>query len=141
LPLANIKENRIFAMGKKHLTIFLFFSLCCCLIISGCSGDEISKIIGGGNDTKTYSVSGTIFATDNSAIDSDVNDSFTSPISNDDFETAQDLPNPAVLGGYVNTTGTGEPGHFYDPEDPDAPGDLNDFLGSDSPKTSPSPST
>ncbi len=117
-------------MKNTHLTAFLFISLISFVFFSGCSGDEISKIMGGGagNDTKKYSVSGTIFATDNSAIDSDVNDILAPFASNDDFGTAQGLPNPAVLGGYVNTTGTGDPGRFYDPDDPDVLGDINDFF-------------
>ena len=82
---------------------------------------------GGGGNTETYSVSGTILAANNSAIDSDVNDTLTTPVSNDTFETAQGLPNPVILGGYVNETGTGAEGHFYDADDDSVVGDLQDY--------------
>jgi serine protease len=117
-------------MQKFNLNRFLFILLFIIVIFSGCSGDEISQFIGGDEgkeQTPLYSVSGAISATNNSEIDSDVNDPWAPFDPNDDFETAQPLPNPAVVGGYVNITGTGEVGRFYDPLDP-VLGDLNDFF-------------
>ena len=35
-------------------------------------------------------------------MDGDVNDRLAPPVSNDDFQTAQALPNPVRLGGFVN---------------------------------------
>ena len=105
----------------------LSIALISLFLLSGCSGDEINKLLGNDDETKRYSVSGTIYATDNSAIDSDVNDPYAEYASNDDMGSAQHLPNPVVLGGYVNTDGYGEPGRFYDPLDPGIRGDTNDF--------------
>jgi len=94
----------------------------CCLIVAitliGCppSGGG-----GGGGGGAKHSVSGTITAADNSAIDSDVNDVSTTPVANDSFATAQSLPNPVILGGYVNVPNTGEDGNSF------SSGDLSDF--------------
>ena len=58
-----------------------------------------------------------------SAVDSDVNDSLTQPSANNDFLTAQPIPNPVRLGGYVNLPGTGEPsGNLF------SGGDSADFF-------------
>ncbi|MBT8373345.1 MAG: PPC domain-containing protein, partial [Deltaproteobacteria bacterium] len=62
---------------------------------------------GGGDNTATYSVSGRILAANNAVIDSDVNDIFAEYASNDTIDDAQTIPNPAILGGYVNTPETG----------------------------------
>ncbi len=53
-------------------------------------------------------LSGTVQILATSAVDSDVNDRLTRPIANDDALTAQAIPNPVRLGGYVNLPGTGE---------------------------------
>ena len=45
------------------------------------------------------------------AADSDINDSGTTPVSNDGFSAAQPIPNPVTLGGYVNEAGTGPVGN------------------------------
>ena len=106
---------------KKHIlwicngiTLFLLFYLL------GCGGGGG----GGGNGappTVTHSVSGTIYAANNSVIDSDVNDVIVSPVSNDTINEAQSLPNPAIVGGYVNMPFSGETGNSY------TQGDLKDF--------------
>ncbi len=97
--------------------LFLFYLL-------GCGSDG-----GGGNDPPvTHSVSGTIAAANNAVIDSDVNDTAEIPTANDTFETAQSIPNPVILGGYVNTDGTGEEGNFFNPSDADVLGDKIDFF-------------
>ncbi|NBC22689.1 MAG: S8 family serine peptidase [Gammaproteobacteria bacterium] len=68
-------------------------------------------------------VSGTIRIGAGSAVDSDVNDSFTTPVSNDDFGTAQAIDNPVRLGGFVNLPGTGDDdGNFR------TLGDPNDYF-------------
>jgi len=72
-------------------------------------------------------ISGTIHILSSSAIDSDVNDVGSPPTPNNDFSSAQTLPNPVTLGGFANLpmTGvgddpqrgnlfsTGDPGDFY----------------------------
>ena len=71
----------------------------------------------------TAQISGTIQILSSSAIDSDVNDRFTTPVPNDDFANAQPVPNPVTLGGFANVAGSGsstgnlfangDPGDFY----------------------------
>ncbi|MEM8766342.1 MAG: S8 family serine peptidase [Pseudomonadota bacterium] len=64
-------------------------------------------------------LSGTVQILTTSAVDSDVNDRLTSPVSNDDFFSAQAIPNPVRLGGWVNLPGTGtRDGNFFTNGDP-----------------------
>lgn len=64
-------------------------------------------------------LSGTVQILATSAVDSDVNDRLTTPIANDDRLTAQPIPNPVRLGGFVNLPGTGEDtGNFFASGDP-----------------------
>ena len=65
-------------------------------------------------------MSGKITVPSGVLIDSDVNDVLESYISNDTFDTAQVLPNPISLGGYVNEVGAGAAGRST------FSGDLND---------------
>lgn len=113
----------------------------------GCSGGGGGD---GGNDAPpTFTLSGTISVADYTAVDRDVNDSTGSePISNNTADSAQPIPNPVILGGYVNLAGAGESGKSFDAGDPSdwykvdlfsnqtmtlyiadpAPADLNLFL-------------
>lgn len=71
----------------------------------------------------TGSVRGTVRILGSSAIDSDVHDRLTTSVDNNDFDAAQNLPNPVTLGGFANVPGTGvatgnlfasgDPGDFY----------------------------
>ncbi len=64
-------------------------------------------------------LSGTVQILGTSAVDSDVNDRLTTPFPNDDQLTAQPIPNPVRLGGFVNLPGTGEPtGNYFAAGDP-----------------------
>ena len=58
-------------------------------------------------------VSGRITPSSGSRVDSDVNDPASTYAPNDEFSTAQALPNPVVLGGYVSVTGTGNTGDRF----------------------------
>ncbi len=70
----------------------------------------------------TYTVSGTVRILNSTAVDNDVNDRLTIPISNNSFDTAQTLLTPATLGGFANVAGAGEStGNFF------AAGDTDDF--------------
>ncbi|MGE0622215.1 MAG: S8 family serine peptidase [Pseudomonadales bacterium] len=67
-------------------------------------------------------LSGTVQILSSSAVDSDVNDRFSQPTANNDTFTAQPVPNPVRLGGFVNLPGTGDPdGNLFDA------GDAADF--------------
>jgi serine protease len=73
-----------------------------------------------------YQVGGTVYATADSAVDSDVND-FHSPFApNDSAAQAQTIRNPVTLGGHVNQPGKGaagsESGRTF------ASGDLQDWF-------------
>ena len=72
--------------------------------------------------TTTHTVSGTILAPANAAIDSDVNDSKAPYASNDTLQDAQAIPNPVTVGGYVNVAETGESGRSQ------SSGDESDYF-------------
>ena len=64
-------------------------------------------------------LSGTVQILGTSAVDSDVNDRLTTPFPNDDPLTAQPIPNPVRLGGFVNLPGSGEDtGNYFRDGDP-----------------------
>jgi subtilisin family serine protease len=72
-----------------------------------------------GINQSDHTLTGTIIATSNSIIDSDVNDPFAPYASNDTMDNAQILPNPVVLGGYANTAFSGYLGRSYSSGDPE----------------------
>jgi serine protease len=65
---------------------------------------------------------GQIKTADNIATDSDTNDVNAIYRPNDSVSTAQSIPNPVILGGYVNRPQTGAPGRSYQN------GDIDDFF-------------
>ncbi len=69
----------------------------------------------------TFTLSGTVTASANQAVDSDTNDPTAAAVPNDTVGTAQPIPNPITLGGYVNTPGSGAEGRFQ------VSGDRNDY--------------
>jgi|GEM_PF-7079064 len=107
-------------MTEKNFKSQLFRNTAAALLI----GFGLLCIIGtgGGGDglrlPSQHRISGTVRAPDNMLVDSDVNDPGALYASNDDVNNAQILTNPAVVGGYVNIAGTGEPGRSYIDGDP-----------------------
>ena len=96
----------------KYLTSFILLFL-----ITGCGGGDSS------DSSTNFSLSGNIFVGSNTARDDDVNDIATRELPNNNIYEAQSIPNPVILGGYVNQTYTGHPdGRFYDA------GDWDDFF-------------
>ncbi|MGH8250140.1 MAG: hypothetical protein ACREVI_05510 [Steroidobacteraceae bacterium] len=85
-----------------------------------CSGDG-SSASDSVSITATTGLSGALLVTAISQVDSDSNDNFLAPVSNNSFPDAQSLPNPALLGGYVNQAGSGPAGPVM------ASGDVSDF--------------
>ncbi|MFK7976206.1 MAG: S8 family serine peptidase [Halioglobus sp.] len=71
---------------------------------------------------ETFSLSGTITASTSQAVDSDTNDPTRLAIPNNDEDTAQLIPNPITLGGYVNRPGSGAAGRSQ------TDGDINDYF-------------
>ncbi len=87
-------------LRTRHLALTVVAAL-----LAACGG-------GGGGSTPppTYSISGSVVAAAGSVADSDTNDPVAGYTSNDTLQTAQEIPNPASIGGYVNQPGTGNPG-------------------------------
>ena len=72
-----------------------------------------------------FSLSGRIRVTSNTAKDNDVNDVNAPELSNNTDYIAQRIPNPVILGGYVNKPGTGPSGRF------EQLGDTDDYFDVD----------
>jgi serine protease len=95
------------------------------VLLASCGGGGGGD--GGGGTTPppangTFQVSGQVSIGDNTLVDSDVNDVLAAHAANDDFATAQTLPNPGILAGYVNVAGQGPAGRSQ------AAGDRSDFF-------------
>ena len=69
-----------------------------------------------------FTLSGTVTASSNMRIDGDTNNPSSPFFSNDSVQTAQIIPSPVTLGGYVNVAGAGEPGQTQ------VNGDLDDYF-------------
>ena len=109
-----MRKNRIeFKAVIKACTVVL------AMLFAGCGGGGGS---GGSGDRQTFTLNGTIQAPDNALIDSDVNDTSATYAPNDSFVDAQQLPNPVILGGYVNLAGEGPTGRSQ------TGGDQSDFF-------------
>ena len=99
---------------KGWLAVALFAAL-------GCGGGGGSTDGGGGNPTSGetfFDVEGDIRIAFASAIDADTNDPAADSTPNDTSATAQPLPNPVTLGGYVNVPNTGATGRSQVSGDP-----------------------
>ncbi|MBW2677278.1 MAG: S8 family serine peptidase [Deltaproteobacteria bacterium] len=105
---------------KKHNFAYIWLSALALLVaavVMGCDS--------GSSGFSGYTISGTITAPRNTAIDSDVNEINVIPVSNNYFDdgNAQSLQkNPVILGGYVNEAYNGEYGNSY------LDGDLSDVF-------------
>ena len=103
----------------KHKHILIFLTL---LIFMGCNSDGDNDSSSNETSTSRFTLSGNIFVASNTAKDSDVNDVNTSERSNNNEYSAQRIPNPVILGGYVNQPGSGSNGSLK------IIGDQNDFF-------------
>ncbi|MBW2298544.1 MAG: S8 family serine peptidase, partial [Deltaproteobacteria bacterium] len=105
---------------KKHNFAYIWLSALALLVaavVMGCDS--------GSSGFSGYTISGTITAPRNTAIDSDVNEINVIPVSNNYFDdgNVQSLQkNPVILGGYVNEAYNGEYGNSY------LDGDLSDVF-------------
>ena len=114
----------------RILSSNLVASLAISLLVAACGGG------GGGSSSASkplpapapapvppgvFDISGTITASGSQASDSDTNDPARAAISNDSFASAQSIPTPITLGGYINQPGTGAEGRSQ------SSGDINDF--------------
>ena len=104
-----------------------YWWLCCLsLFLASCGGDGeesnmITPTVPVDSTGTTFSISGEIAVAEGVATDSDVNDIKSSFKSNDSIDTAQPLPNPVIVGGYVNLPLMGDQGRSFQM------GDLDDF--------------
>lgn len=96
---------------------FILFSLLTVLtLLSGCVESSKSSSPGKTQDPpqQGLSIAGTVSAVSISVTDSDINDTLAGvQISNNGFSTSQDIPNPAVIGGYLNVAGFGPQGQSF----------------------------
>ncbi|NOY65829.1 MAG: S8 family serine peptidase [Gammaproteobacteria bacterium] len=76
------------------------------IVLSACGG-------GGGGSATSFSVSGTITPVSGSRVDSDVNNPDDAFAFNNDFNSAQLIPNPVSLGGYVSLSPTNAAGDRF----------------------------
>jgi len=102
-------------------------TLSSCGYLAGCNSGSSSSA-GSGDDSNLlgYQVSGQVRVVSNIAHDNDVNDSNSPTLaSNNNLSGAQQIPNPVMLGGYVNRPNRGEAGKSQ------SFGDINDFYVAD----------
>ena len=105
----------------------LVASLVAAAFLAACGGGggdapPAPPLPGGSGASTGYQVSGTVKISENTQVDSDVNDPNAAYAANDTPGTAQALPNPFNLGGYVNVAGQGPSGRSR------AAGDRSDFF-------------
>jgi serine protease len=91
--------------NARSLFVSHFLCLAVVVLVSGCGGGGG----GGGDGSQLASLSGTITASANSAVDSDTNDPYAPFIENNTFDSAQGLYGKVQLSGYVTKTPTGDP--------------------------------
>ncbi len=77
------------------------------LLLQGCGGGSDSSDDGSPPVVTQFTLSGTVRPASGAAVDSDVNDVRSTNRSNNTVASAQAIPNPVTLGGYVNQPGTG----------------------------------
>ena len=92
----------------------LWTSLVC---LSGCNESAYTQSTSAGS----YSLTGSVSVPASAVIDGDVNNTETTLRSNDSAVSAQTIPNPVLVGGYVNQPGAGPAGRSK------TSGDVADF--------------
>jgi len=92
---------------------FKLFLLAVVLLICSCGGEEPTRALIPGGTPTALSISGTITAAVNNAVDSDTNDASSPLTVNNTPATAQNLSNPVVLGGYLTRVPTGNAGDRF----------------------------
>jgi len=108
-------------MYSRHIS----YMVCLLLGLSACNENDLSSA-SSGSTSRYYTLSGRTAAPSNILEDIDVNDPKSPRIgTNDSIQTAQAIPNPVLVGGYVNEANAGKQGASY------RSGDLNDIYAVD----------
>ncbi|MEN9460266.1 MAG: hypothetical protein RIS84_286 [Pseudomonadota bacterium] len=111
-------------MHSRHLS----FMACLLLGLSACNDNASNDVSpsSSGSSNRYYTLSGRITAPSNILEDIDVNDPNAPRIgTNDTIQTAQTIPNPVLVGGYVNEANAGMQGTSL------RAGDVNDIYAVD----------
>jgi len=87
----------------------------------GASASTNASIVVAATPVPTTTLSGSISIASATIVDSDVNDASAAYVANDTDGSAQALPNPVMLGGYLNVAGTGNSGASF------VAGDTSDY--------------
>ncbi len=82
-----------------------------CALLSGCIDDDTPE--DNPSPVPRFSLSGTVSSAAGSVVDSDVNDPYAPYAPNDTPAQAQPIPNPVMVGGYVNVAGSGNGGRSF----------------------------
>lgn len=110
-----------FTAPSPNADTTLVFSLTVADNGSAEGSSSASVVVEGSAGGVTFSLSGSVLASSNKAVDGDTNDPANRYTPNDTIATAQPLTNPVTLGGYVNQPGTGAEGRSQ------ISGDIDDF--------------
>lgn len=108
--------SRIRSLPGRWLPVLVLLAA-----LAGCGGGSSSSTSGATpavppanqNPAANYTISGTLTAAAGNAVDSDTNDPTAPYVANDSPQTAQALPNPVTLGGYVAAAPTGRAGDRF----------------------------
>ena len=99
-----------------HAYAWFYWIIWIVLILPGCGESTSSE-----SQIKNRSISGRISLPTFVLVDTDVNDFNAAYAANDSETTAQVIPNPAIIGGYVNIAGAGPAGRSK------VLGDIDDY--------------
>ncbi|RKZ82376.1 MAG: serine protease [Candidatus Parabeggiatoa sp. nov. 1] len=102
---------------KYKLVLFALTAL----MFIGCSREDESSSSSAASVSR-FTIQGRMLVGSNTATDDDVNNASTLENANDSMYTAQRIPNPVILGGYVNQPGAGPTGRSQEF------GDKDDFF-------------
>lgn len=95
-------------------TLFVLFTACGGGGGGGGGSTDNNNNNGGGSGSAGVTVSGTISAADGTVTDSDTNDPHAVAADNNSPVTAQIIPNPAMVGGFVTANPTGVVGDHFE---------------------------
>lgn len=93
----------------RVFVITVSLGLAACGSGGGGGGNEASSLPGG-----PVSISGTLNVASFNTVDGDVNDPAAAYTPNDNLSQAQNLPNPATVGGFASASPTGSPGGRFE---------------------------